>query len=226
MQISVKSDVKELQRKLNHAKRQIPFAVKGGLDATAFDVQRAVKHALPIALDNPLKYTIKGVQVEKAKKDTLIATVGFAGKGFGRSSGSIPQAEYMHFMIKGGIRSPKHTSIAVPNPRSGKKVTNKSGNIPRGKISKLLSDKDKYFSGVPHQWSKAKAGIWERMPANSKRKKRKQHLQKIRMPIAWEPTTQYSKGFFKFEKIVGRTVAKNFRENFDKAIAKALKTAR
>ena len=226
MQISVKADVKDLQRKLSKAKRQIPFAVKGGLDATAFDAQRAVKKALPIALDNPLKYTIKGVQVEKAKKDTLIATVGFAGKGFGRSSGSIPQAEYMHFMIKGGIRSPKHTSIAVPNPRSGKKVTNKAGNIPRGKISKLLSDKDKYFSGVPHQWSKAKAGIWERMPANSKRRKGKQHSQKIRMPIAWEPTTQYNKGFFRFEKIVGRTVAKTFRNNFNKAIDKALKTAR
>ena len=224
MQISVKTDVKELQRKLNHAKKQIPFAVKGGLDATAFDVQRAVKKALPNSLRNPLKYTLSGVQVEKAKKTELIATVGFAGKGFGRSSGSIPQAEYMHFMIKGGMRSPRATAIAVPNPRSGKKVTNKAGNIPRGKIKKLLSDKDKYFSGSPHQWSKAKEGIWERMPANSKRKKNRP--QKIRMPIAWEPTTQYKKGYFKFEKIVGRTVAKTFRNNFNKAIAKALKTAR
>jgi hypothetical protein len=224
MQISVKTDVKELQRKLNHAKKQIPFAVKGGLDATAFDVQRAVKQALPNALDNPIKYTISGVQVKKAEKNNLIATVGFAGKGFGRSSGSIPQADYMHFMIKGGIRTPRKTSIAVPNPRSGKKVTNKAGNIPRGKIKKLLSDKDKYFSGAPHQWSKAKEGIWERMPANSKRKKNR--TQKLRMPIAWEPTTQYKKGYFKFEKIVGRTVAKTFRNNFDKAIAKALKTAR
>ena len=224
MQISVKTDVKELQRKLNHAKRQIPFAVKGGLDATAFDVQRAVKQALPNALDNPIKYTISGVQVKKAEKNNLIATVGFAGKGFGRSSGSIPQADYMHFMIKGGIRTPRATAIAVPNPRSGKKVTNKAGNIPRGKIKKLLSDKDKYFSGAPHQMSKAKEGIWERVPANSKRKKNR--TQKIRMPIAWEPTAQYKKGYFKFEKIVGRTVAKTFKNNFDKAIAKALKTAR
>ena len=224
MQISVKTDVKELQRKLNHAKKQIPFAVKGGLDATAFDVQRAVKQALPNALDNPIKYTISGVQVKKAEKNNLIATVGFAGKGFGRSSGSIPQADYMHFMIKGGMRSPRATAIAVPNPRSGKKVTNKAGNIPRGKIKKLLSDKDKYFSGAPHQWSKAKEGIWERMPANSKRKKNR--TQKIRMPIAWEPTAQYKKGYFQFEKIVGRTVAKTFRNNFDKAIDKALKTAR
>jgi len=224
MQISVKTDVKELQRKLKHAKKQIPFAVKGGLDATAFDVQRAVKQALPNALDNPIKYTISGVQVKKAEKNNLIATVGFAGKGFGRSSGSIPQADYMHFMIKGGMRSPRATAIAVPNPRSGKKVTNKAGNIPRGKIKKLLSDKDKYFSGSPHQWSKTKEGIWERMPANSKRKKNRP--QKLRMPIAWEPTAQYKKGYFKFEKIVGRTVAKTFRNNFDKAIAKALKTAR
>ena len=224
MQISIKSDVKELKRKLQHAKKQIPFAVKGGLDATAFDVKRAVQHALPIALDNPLKYTIKGVQVKKAEKNNLIATVGFAGKGFGRTTGSIPQANYMHFLIQGGTRSPRATAIAVPNRRSGKDVTNKAGNIPRGKINKMLENKDRYFNGAPHQWGKGKEGIWERIPANSKRKKNRQ--QTIRMLIGWEPTTQYNKGYFNFQRIVGRTVAKTFRENFDKAIAKALKTAR
>ena len=225
VQISVKADLKRLSRSMNRIqKTQLPFSTKGALDATAFDVQRAVKQALPQALHNPVNYTLKGVQVKKADKNTLIATVGFAGKGFGRTTGSIPQAEYMHFLIEGGTRHPKAKAIAVPNPSSGKKVTNKAGNIPKGKIKKLLEDTDRYFSGRPRQWSKAREGIWEKRPADSKMKPGKK--QGIRMLIGWEPTTYYSKGHFKFERIVGHAVAKNFERNFEKSFKKAMATMR
>ena len=130
----------------------------------------------------------------------------------------------MHFLIEGGTRHPKAKAIAVPNPNSGKKVTNKAGNIPKGKIKKLLEDTDRYFSGRPRQWSKAREGIWEKRPADSKMKPGKK--QGIRMLIGWEPTTYYSKGHFKFERIVGHSVAKNFEKNFEKAFAKAMATMR
>ena len=105
LQISVQADLKRLQKNMSRvAKTQLPFSTKGALDATAFDAQRAVKQALQQALHNPTSYTIKGVQVQKSSKQSLIATVGFAGKGFGRSSGSISQASYIHFLIEGGSR--------------------------------------------------------------------------------------------------------------------------
>ena len=74
----------------------------------------------------------------------------------------------MHLLIEGGTRQARAKAIAVPNPRSGKKVTNKAGNIPRGKIKKLLEDTDRYFNGRPKQWGKAHEGIWEKIPPDSK----------------------------------------------------------
>ena len=53
--------------------------------------------------------------------------------------------------------------------------------------------------GQVFQWAttavgrKAREGIWEKVPADSKRKPGKK--QKIRMLIGWEPTTRYNKGY-------------------------------
>ena len=51
MQLSVEADLDKLTKSLKRIeKTQLPFATKGALDATAFDYQRALKKALPIAL--------------------------------------------------------------------------------------------------------------------------------------------------------------------------------
>jgi len=216
MQISVKADVKDLQRKLSKAKRQIPFAVKRGLDATAFDLQRELKKTLPKFVHNPVAYTKAGIQVEKATKTKLIAEVGFASKTFGRTKGSIPQADYMKRLIEGGTRRPKGSAIPVPYPKNMK--ANKAGNIPRGKINRLLSDKNKYFSGEPKGAKRdGGAGIWKRTGKGKNAK--------IKMVIAWEPKTDYQKSY-PFKTMAMNFVKKNFRKNLDNAIVHALKTAR
>jgi len=216
MQISVKTDVKELQRKLNHAKKQIPYAIKRGLDATAFDLQRNLKATLPKYVHQPVKFTTAGIQVEKATKTKLIAEVGFASKTFGRTKGSTPQADYMKRLIEGGTRRPKGSAIPVPFPKNMK--ANKAGNIPRGKINRLLADKEKYFSGEPKGVKrKGSAGIWKRTGKGKKAK--------IKMVIAWEPKTDYQKSY-PFKRIATNFIKKNFRKNFDDAIKHALKTAR
>ena len=216
MQISVESDVKELERKLRKAKRQIPFAIKRALDSTAFDLQRDLKRTLPNYVDQPVKYTGGGIQVEKAQKENLIAKVGFASKTFGRVMGSIPQADYMKRLIQGGIRTPRGRAIAVPVPKNMK--PNKAGNIPRGKISKLLGDTAKYFSGEPRgAKEEGGAGIWKRTGKGKK--------SKIKMVIAWEKQTDYQKSY-PFKNIAISFVRKNFKNNFDSAIKYALKTAR
>ena len=216
MQISVKADVKDLTRKLNRAKRQIPFAIKRGLDATAFDLQRNLKDTLPKYVHNPVAYTKAGIQVEKAKKDDLTAKVGFASRSFGRAIGSITQAEYMKRLIEGGIRLPKNKVIPVPYPKNQK--PNKAGNIPRGRINKMLGDKDKFFSGEPKGAKKeGGAGIWKRQGKGKK--------QKINMMIAYEEQTEYQKSY-PFQSLALNFVRKHFRKNLDQAIDYALKTAR
>ena len=216
MQISVKADVKDLTRKLNRAKRQIPFAIKRGLDATAFDLQRNLKDTLPKYVHNPVAYTKAGIQVEKAKKDDLTAKVGFASRSFGRAIGSITQAEYMKRLIEGGIRLPKNKVIPVPYPANQK--PNKAGNIPRGRINKMLGDKEKFFSGEPKGAKKeGGAGIWKRQGKGKK--------QKIKMMIAYEEQTEYQKSY-PFQSLALNFVRKHFRKNLDDAIGYALKTAR
>ena len=216
MQISVKADVKDLQRKLSKAKRQIPFAVKRGLDATAFDLQRELKKTLPKFVHNPVAYTKAGIQVEKATKTKLIAEVGFASKTFGRTKGSIPQADYMKRLIEGGTRKPKSKAIAVPYKKHMK--PNAKGNIPQGKINRLLGQTDNYFSGEPVGKKKGGgAGIWKRIG--------KGHKEKIKMQVIWKDKTEYQKSY-PFKTMAMNFVRKKFRKNFDDAIKYALKTAR
>ena len=220
MQIDIRSDVKELTKSLNRIQRkQIPFATSRALNTLAFDVRKMLQDGLDIHMDRPTPYTKRGVQVEKSTKKKLVAEVGFRSKSFGKGKGSATQASYMKRQIEGGTRKARSKAIPVPVPKNLK--TNKYGSIVRGKIQKLLADKDKYFSGVPKGISDA-PGIWQRMPANSKRKK---PGGKIRMVIAWEPKTQYSKRF-PFKRIVETTVRTNFRKRFDFELREALKTAR
>jgi hypothetical protein len=220
MQIDIRADVKELTKSLNRIQRkQIPFATSKALNNTAFDVRKSLQDGLDIHLDRPTPYTKRGVQVEKSTKKNLVAKVGFRSNKFGRGQGKIKQAEYMKRQIKGGTRFPKGQAIPVPVPKNMR--TNKFGNIPRGKIDRLLGDKDRYFSGTPKGTQDA-PGIWQRMPANSKRKKQGG---KIRMVIAWEPKADYSPRF-PFRQIVSKSVRINFRKRFDFALRQALSTAR
>ena len=220
MQIDIRSDIKELTRSLNRIQRkQIPFATSKALNATAFDVRKTLQDALDIHLDNPTAYTKRGVQVEKSTKRNLVAKVGFRSRKFGKGQGKITQAEYMKRQIKGGTRFPQGQAIPVPVPSNMR--PNKFGNIPRGKIDRLLADKDKYFSGVP-KGRNSGAGIWQRMPANSKRKKQGG---KIRMVIAYEPKAQYQPRF-RFKSVVEKSVKQNFGMRFNSAMKQALASAR
>ena len=66
------------------------------------------------------------------------------------------------------------------------------------------------------------AGIWERMPRNSKRRKKGG---KIRMLVGWEPFGKYKKRF-PMKLIVEKDVSKMFPKFFDKQLKYALRTAK
>lgn len=129
----------------------------------------------------------------------------------------------MKRQIEGGLRRPKNQAIPVPIEDNIR--LNKYGSLTRNKVKNLLADKDKYFSGKL-KGAKGKGtgeGIWQRMPANSKRKKNRGG--KVRMVISWNPKADY-KASFPFKRIVETTVKTNFRKRFDFELREALKTAR
>lgn len=231
MEITLKSDIKELTRKLDRIqKKQIPFAASDALNSTAFDARKSIQDSLPVHLDRPTPRLVSSVQVKKSTKKNLIAVVGFPGRGFGKTKWKETPADIMSRHIRGGTRRAKRRALAVPTKHT---KLNKYGNIAniRGKIQKYLADKDRYFSGIPKGMAGDKnAGIWQRMPPNSKRKKKKKKgkdkVGKIRMIIAWEPRTQYAAGRFPLKRIVGKSVKKHFEVNFDKSLRYALSTAK
>lgn len=212
--LSVYADTKQLTRHLNRVQRkQIPFAAMQALNDVAFDARSLVQKSLPRRLHKPTKGTVKSVQVEKAKKDNLTARVGFAGLGFGKTKWRESPAEIMRRHIKGGTRRPVGKAIAVPV----KLKVNQYGNIPRGKVKKLLAKPEKYFSGEPHG---RPGGIYER------KKRTKNKPGKLTMLIAWEPMTKYKGGRFPLKRIVETSVKNKYKKRFDSALSKALRTAR
>jgi len=235
MQISVKADTKRLTRYLTFQRKQIPFATSKALNDVAFDCRSSIQKSLPRRLDRPTKGIISSVQVEKSKKKNLVATVGFAGLGFRSTKWSESPAEIMRRHIKGGIRTPKQfPHLRIPsNTKGGGLKLNKFGNIAgkKGKLQKMLGNKDQFFSGIPKgDYSKKDAGIWERTPRNSKRAtgtkaKKWKATGKIIQRIAYEPSTRY-KSIYPFRKIVELTIRNKYHKRFEAALKFALRTKR
>ena len=217
MQISVKSDIDRLAKDIGILFRnQIPFVSQVAINATAFDVQRDTKKALRSTLHKPTAYTLRGVQVEKAKnKKAPVAKVGCRSNTFGKGQGKMKQAEYMERQIKGGARTPQKRTIIVP--LRGRGATNAAGNIPESKLNRFLGDKNKFFVGKPRgaKGPGTGEGIWER--------RGKEGRGKIKMKISFNDVTRYSPRF-PFKRIANVSVRKNFSRNFKNGFAKAIRS--
>ena len=215
MQIQLKADTKKLTKHLSFIqKQQVPFATSNALNAVAFDARSAVQKALPQRLDRPTKGLINSVQVDKSKKKHLIARVGFAGKGFGKTKWTDTPALIMARLISGGLRKPRGRAIIVPVVKNIK--LNKFGNLPRTKISKLLAKPQRYFSGKPKGRDD---GVYERI-------KKKGKLGQLKMLVSYESSTSYEAGKFNLSSIVSKTVAKKYKARFNATLSKALASAK
>ncbi len=239
MFLEVKAETKKLTKYLKNAQRkQIPYATMLALNDVAFDARSYTQKSLPRRFDRPTGNPVSGkggiigsVQVDKAKKTTLTATVGFAGLGFKSSKWQEKPAEIMKRHIKGGTRKANKGYLRIPSDTKGGGIKlNKYGNIggKKAKITKMIGNNDQFFEGIPKgDYSAKDRGIWERTPANNKRKSNKKHKAsgKIVQRIAYEPFTQY-KATYPFEKIVRLAVNKNYKKRFDRALKKALRSAK
>ncbi len=154
MQIDIRSNIKELTKELTKIqKEQIPFATSKTLNEIAY---RAAKQELPKKPDEvfaggAVNFTKTGFNYKKSTKRNLIASVFI----------NPTRAKYMQFMVQGGARFPDKRAILVSTKHS--KLT-KQGNLPRHYVRTILSDKQKYFSGIPKGKGNDQdyAGIWER----------------------------------------------------------------
>ena len=149
MNMSVLAETKQLTKFLSNAHRkQIPFASMMALNDVAFDARSYTQKSLPRRLDRPTPAMVKSVQVQKAKKKKLVATVGFAGLGFKSSKWQESAAEIMKRHIMGGTRLAKGTPLRIPSDTKGGGIKlNKFGNIggKKAKVAKMIGNNDQFF---------------------------------------------------------------------------------
>lgn len=210
MQISVKSDIKAATRYLTRIQRkQIPYATSRALNDTAFDARKAVQVQLPKKLDRPTPWTIRGVRVGKSTKRRLTSSVYFMPD----------RAKYMKYQIAGGTRTNAAGTIVMPKAIN----QNKYGNIPRGKVRKLLQRPDTFIGTI-----KGIPGVWQRGHISKRGKfsaRTKSRASNIRLLVRFEDQATYQPRF-PMKKIVTGVARSKFRRNFKRQLDAAVRSAR
>ena len=131
------------------------------------------------------------------------------------------QAEYLRLQIEGGTRTPGGRAIAVP---TSKVELREYGNVigAQGRIKRLLNRKDTFqgtIGGV--------AGVWQR-PKQGKRSRGGSGTigpSGLKLLVAYESRAHYQPRF-DFYGIARRSVPKIVGREMDRAITKALQSAR
>lgn len=222
LRISVRADVRALTRSLDDfARKQVPFATAQALTAIAKKVQAGQKELLQHDLKEPTPFTLNSIRVKAARKDDLRAQV-------------IVQdiaAAYLAPFVFGGLHKLIGKGVTWFNPKHIQ--LNVYGNISAGTLRRLKARKDIYIGPIKTK-SGIVNGVWQR--GKTKRGMRvagsygtKGRIDKntgsltllIRFGDA-EPVKQQIGWFQNAEKIVRR----EFKREFELAMAKAIATAR
>ena len=142
----IEFDARQLSRKLSDVeKRQLPFALAGALNDTAFQTREAWKEIMPRVFDRPTALTLNAVLYKKATKQNALTAEIFirdeAHKG-------TPPVRYLSPEEHGGARrqKPFERALARFNPHArgfyvpGRGIQlNQFGNVPAGVIKKIMS---------------------------------------------------------------------------------------
>lgn len=201
--MQVDSNIREIIKGLSDLERkQLPYAQSVALNRTAFQAREDMKHQMQAKLDRPTPYTLRSVRVKKATKRKLEAIV-FINEA---------QAEYLQYVFTGKTKFPKRKALVTPSKNTR---LNKYGNMPRGKLQRLLSD-GKHFSGVPNG-TDLPAGIYRRMGRGGR--------SRLKLIVQYKKRQEYTKKL-DFKSVVSSSVTRNFDSNFHRALALANRTAR
>ena len=208
LDMNIKADMKPLTKRLSKvAKKQIPFATANAINTTLFQIMKAEKAQMPKKLDRPMAKTIKAFKINKAKKTTLSGDIHITPK----------KAEYLKYVVEGGVRSGR---TGVPYTKNIK--LNKYGNIPMRRKG-LIKNKNQFYGTI-----KGIEGVWERGHYSKKGKfttQGKSRSTSVRLLVAMESDVNYKKRFPFYE--IGKGVVRSrFKRNFERALARAMASAK
>ena len=213
--------------------RQSRFAAAVALTKTAQGIRKALPGKLDKVFDRPTTFTKQGTYLKAARRDELVAEVGFRPI----------QSKYLRLQAEGGIYMPREGGIRLP----GNIQLNAFGNIPRGTIAKLKAAAEngqlsaalakrlnaqgnrrkgakplQLFFGVPRGrgWDNAPLGIWRRVPGADG------GAGKLIPVIVFEDTPAKYQRRLDLVDIARPIVAQRFQANLSAALTNAMRTAR
>lgn len=250
IEIRVDADIRAATRALNDVQRnQIPFAASLAINATAKAVQAALTQETRAKLDRPKPYTLRGTFATRSTKRDLTATVGLKS----RREPHAAVSEYLAANVAGGERELKRSELLLrragilpagkqTRPGSGAKL-DAFGNMRGSEYVSILSY-FRAFGGVAK--SGARAGDVSRSAAINRGKKPRRPVELFVVPEGqpglatgvWrragktiEPVLIFIdapsyKPRYEFKKVTNEAVRRNFAAEMDKALARALETAR
>jgi len=222
--ISVSADLQKLTKSLSQLeKQQLPFAIAQALTAVAKIAQAEEKSAMPEVFDRPTPFTINSVAVKGARKTDLEARVFIKDIA----------AAYLEPYEFGG----NHTLIGRGrtwlNPKD-KTLLNQYGNFSKSAMQRLESRPDVFVGTIKTKSGEQIGGVWQR-PQNAKVIKRSG---KRGVAIRGANATGHLKLLIRFGDAIPvrrhlefgeralESVDANFASEFDKAMAKAVATAK
>jgi len=219
--LKLDTNIKQVQQELAKTAKQLKFATAVALTATAGKVKDAMPRALESVLERPTEFTKRGWFVTRATPQTMEAVVGAKDK----------TASYLIHQVEGGTFAPKRKALRLPTAIK----LNEFGNLPAGTIKQLIerakagkratkgqgrrfgvSSKLELFYGDPKD--KRPAGIYKRVRQGG----REQLIPLIVFP---RQSARYRKEF-DFYGIARRIASAEFEREFEKALARALATAK
>lgn len=232
MKIGVQLDRRKLLSVLNGKQKQVDFAVAVALTKTAQSIKAAIPAALDATFDRPTPFTKNGTYLKAAKRDNLVAEVGFRDV----------QAKYLKLQAEGGTYQPGEAGIRLP----GNIQLNAFGNIPRGLIGKLKAAAEngqlsaalarrlgqtgkrkggkplQLFFGVPQGkgWENAPLGIWRREAGSNGAPG------KLVPVIVFEDTPAQYDQKLDMQAIAWPVVQRDFEKHLAEAVRRALETAK
>ncbi len=226
-----------VRSEVEKVRKQIPFASAEALTRTAGIVKAELEREMAGVFDRPTNWTLNSLRLFPATKQKLEAKVWMKDE----ADKSGPASKWLRPEIEGGARQYKRSEELLRNRGvlpDGKYIMpgrsirlDRFGNISRGTMQKVLSglgaQSDRYQNSTNSVRSRANkkkyfvlglgndaVGIAERMSKSS-----------IKMVLIFGAKPSYGRRFDFYE--IGESVAaKNIGPEFEKALAKALATAR
>ena len=219
LSLTIDQDLKGFDRFLNNNRKQLPFATSLALNDTGFDMRNAFNKGTLSVFKAPTSFTQKAFLTTKSKKTNLVVHV------FAKDKEGSDAARYLRFGVQGGARPPKGferyfsslkndgTLNSYFLPSNIKK--DGFGNVTRATLKKVSAavQNNKAFIGTPRNSSRP-AGIYERKGDN---------LITRFVSVNNRPTYR---GRFNLQVIGDKVINRRLNQHFNKAMTKAIATAK